>query len=333
MSESPPDIAKLEKEIRFLSKKLARSEANRIALETMWDRNSSLFITLNKEIEAQEALVRSKNDELEILAKKLAKYLSPQVYSSIFTGARDVRLETNRKKLTIFFSDIVGFTSQTDEMEPEDLTYLLNTYLDKMAQIVLKYGGTLDKFIGDAILVFFGDPETKGIGEDAKSCVQMAIDMQAAIGDLEKIWAPKGIAQNFQVRMGITTGYCTVGNFGSEERMDYTIIGNRVNLASRLESNAAPGSIQISHDTWNLVREDIHCIKKDSIQVKGFDRVVEVYEVQLEGKADTTPDKLNESLCGFSLNINMKDLIPDDRPAVIAKLNEAIQRLNSLADS
>ena len=115
--------------------------------------------------------------------------------------------------------------------------------------------------------------------------------------------------------------------------MDYTIIGNRVNLASRLESNAAPGSIQISHDTWSLVRQDIPCIKKDSIQVKGFDRVVEVYEVQLEEKGAESPDRLNESLCGFSLNINMKDLIPDDRSTVIAKLNEAIERLISLTNS
>jgi len=333
LSDPAQDIASLEKEIRFLSKKLARSEANRVSLEKMWDRNSSLFITLNKEIEAQEALVRHKNDELEVLAKKLAKYLSPQVYSSIFSGARDVRLETYRKKLTIFFSDIVGFTSQTDEMEPEDLTYLLNSYLDKMAQIVLKHGGTLDKFIGDAILVFFGDPETKGIGEDARSCVQMAVDMQAAIADLEQLWAPKGIAQNFQVRMGITTGYCTVGNFGSEERMDYTIIGNRVNLASRLESNAAPGSIQISHDTWSLVREDIPCIKKDSIQVKGFDRVVDVYEVLLGHTDEDASDKLNESLCGFSLNINLKDLTTDDRSTAIAKLNAAIERLQTLSDA
>jgi adenylate cyclase len=93
---------------------------------------------------------------------KLSKYLSPQVYASIFSGEKNVKIEAYRKKLTVFFSDIKGFTELTNRLEPEDLSSLLNSYLNEMSKIAVKYGGTIDKFVGDAILIFFGDPETKG---------------------------------------------------------------------------------------------------------------------------------------------------------------------------
>ena len=129
----------------------------------------------------------------------------------------------------MFFSDIVGFANQTEGMESEDFTFILNGYLNRMAEVVLKHGGTLDKFIGDAVLVFFGDPETKGVAEDAVACVRMALEMKEAIVELNREWLAKGIRQGFEVRMGISTGFSTVGNFGSDERMDYTIIGKQVN--------------------------------------------------------------------------------------------------------
>ena len=114
---------------------------------------------------------------IEVLASKLSKYLSPQVYESIFSGKKNAIIEASRKKLTVFFSDIKGFTEITDRLEPEVLSSLLNNYLNEMSKIALKYGGTIDKFVGDAILIFFGDPETKGEKEDALACVSMAIEM------------------------------------------------------------------------------------------------------------------------------------------------------------
>ncbi|MCK5538400.1 MAG: hypothetical protein KAI79_16350 [Bacteroidales bacterium] len=325
-----PDLKKLEKQVRYLEKKLNRSNTNRLALEKMWDRNSTLFQTLNGEIEEQKEIIKNKRDELEGLATKLAKYLSPQVYSSIFTGDRDVRIETYRKKLTIFFSDIVGFTKQTDHMEPEDLTFVLNTYLDKMAQIVLKYGGTLDKFIGDAVLVFFGDPQSKGVKNDAISAVKMAIEMQTAISEMESLWRDKGIATDFSVRMGMSSGYCTVGNFGSEERMDYTIIGNQVNMASRLESNARPGHILVSNDTMSLVQDEIQCIAKNPIQVKGFDRDIDVYEVLMHNRSNLNDDSYRAQIEGLSLIMNTDQIKPENRNLVITKLHEAIEKLSNI---
>ncbi len=111
--------------------------------------------------------------------------------------------------------------------------------LTEMSKIALEYGATIDKYIGDAILAFFGDPESKGVKEDATACVEMAIAMQRRMRELQSQWLDSGLGKPFQLRIGINTGYCTVGNFGSEDRMDYTIIGNEVNLASRLESSPA----------------------------------------------------------------------------------------------
>ena len=152
----------------------------------------------------------------------------------------------------MFFSDIVDFTATTDDLESEELTGLLNHYLTEMSKIALEHGATIDKYIGDAILAFFGDPETRGIKEDAMACVNMAIAMQRRMRELQFQWRDVGLEKPFQLRIGINTGYCTVGNFGSEDRMDYTIIGNEVNLASRLQSHTEPGSILISHETHSL---------------------------------------------------------------------------------
>ena len=169
--------------------------------------------------EAANNLVTEKNRMLESLSSKLAKYLSPQLYRSIFSGEQDVAIASKRKKLTIFFSDIAGFTETTDNLESEDLTDVLNHYLTEMSAIALRHGATIDKYIGDAMLLFFGDPDTKGVREDAKACVMMAIAMQRRMRELEQEWRDRGLERPFRIRMGICTGFCTVGNFGSPDRL------------------------------------------------------------------------------------------------------------------
>lgn len=267
------------------------------------------------------------HDRLEALPEKLARYLSPQIYQSIFEGKSDARIGSERKKLTVFFSDIVGFTTKTEGMEPEDLAYILNSYLNRMAELVIQYGGTLDKFIGDAVLAFYGDPETKGEQDDALACVQMAMAMQAAVLDLDKEWELKGIASGFRVRMGITTGFCTVGNFGSEQRMDYTIIGNEVNLAARLESASKPNEIRISHETWLLVRDRFECLPQEEIQVKGFERPVQTHLVNREIKENSQHNLIEESLNGFSMKLDPNAVKTEDRASIIEKLKSALEHL------
>ena len=186
------------------------------------------------ELKQREQDLTEKSNALAALSSKLAKYLAPQVYDSIFTGQQDVKIVSKRKKLTVCFSDLVGFTEITDKMESEDLTQLLNHYLTEMSKIALQYGATIDKYVGDAIVMFFGDPTTLGVKEDALACVQMAIAMQKRVGELAQEWRNSGIETPLRCRIGIHTGYCTVGNFGSEDRMDYTMVGGTVNLASRL---------------------------------------------------------------------------------------------------
>ena len=264
-------------------------------------------------------------DKIEQLASKLSKYLSPQVYQSIFSGKKNVKIEAYRKKLTVFFSDIKGFTEITDRLEPEVLSTLLNSYLNEMSQIALKYGGTIDKFVGDAILIFFGDPETKGEREDAKLCVLMALEMQERMNYLRGLWQDQGITNPLEIRIGINTGYCNVGNFGSKNRLDYTIIGGEVNLASRLESSAMTGQILISEETYALIKNDIFCEKKEEIKVKGIAHKIQTYQVVTPNSNLAQKGKLlNEEFDGFNLNINLNI---SKKSKVINSLEKILKKL------
>lgn len=263
------------------------------------------------------------------LSQKLSKYLSPQVWETIFRGKRDVKLETQRKRLVVFFSDIKGFSEISEMMESEALTELINTYLTEMSRVVMKYGGTIDKFIGDAIMVFFGDPESKGIRQDAVNCVSMAIEMRKLMRVLRQRWRAEGIQQPLEIRMGINSGYCTVGNFGAETRMDYTILGKEVNLASRLESSAEPGEILISYETYALVKDKILCREKGQINVKGFSRPVPIYQVVDFRKDLGASHSFTElELQGFSLSMDMEKVRNYDRDRIIEALEKVKKSLD-----
>lgn len=221
-----------------------------------------------------------KSEQLENLSKQLSKYLSPQIYEQIFSGSTSVNVESERKKLTVFFSDIVGFTQLTEALESESVVELLNHYLTEMSSIALKHGATIDKFVGDAIMIFFGDPESEGSEKDALKCVNMALEMQKKMSSLTSFWGKNfGLSTPLQIRMGINTGYCTVGNFGSADRIDYTAIGAGVNLAARLESAAKPGSILISSETFLMIGDHLDCKEQGSIVLKGISAPVTTYVV------------------------------------------------------
>ena len=179
----------------------------------------------------QHDSVLRQNEWLTLRTFRLSKYLSPALRKAILTG-KDVRAETQEKTLTIFFSDMEGFTKLAEELDPEQLTDLLNTYLTEMSEIAFRFGGTIDKVIGDSIMVFFGDPESRGIKSDAITCVSMAIAMKRNMQELQVRWRADGIENPPALRMGINSGVCKVGNFGTENRIDYTLLGRAVNLAS-----------------------------------------------------------------------------------------------------
>ena len=240
-------------------------------------------------------------------------------------------VQTERKRLTIFFSDIKDFTATTERLQPEALTEMLNEYLTEMSTIALKHGGTVDKFIGDAILVFFGDPETKGAVEDAKACLRMAMDMQRRLGELKSKWRSEGTEQPFVVRMGINSGYCNVGNFGSNDRMDYTIIGAEANLAARLQSIAEGGKIVISYETYALVQDIVVASPMPPITMKGIRREVVPYEVEGLLSGDARARVLSQHLAGLDLHLDLGQLVPAERARVREALHEAMAALDAVA--
>jgi adenylate cyclase len=280
-------------------------------------------------IEGMNRDLETSNEFLASISMKISRYLAPQIYKSIFSGEKDVTIHTERKKLTIFFSDIKDFTATTERLQPEEITALLNEYFTEMSAIALRHGGTIDKFIGDAILIFFGDPETKGAAEDAKACLRMALDMQRRVAELNVKWRNAGTEQPFRVRMGINTGFCNVGNFGSADRMDYTIIGAEANLAARLQSIAEPGDIVISFETYALVRDIVVAQALPPITMKGISREVVPYAV--EGMLDASGQQVrifSEHIAGldFRLDPSMVDARAAER--VRALLREALTALD-----
>ena len=245
-------------------------------------RQEGVITNINAELQAS-------NKFLTLVSTKLSYYLSPQIYQSIFSGEKDAKIQTERKKLTIFFSDIADFTAITESTQPEEITRLLNEYFTAMAAIALKHGGTVDKFIGDAIMIFFGDPQTRGPIEDARACVRMAIEMQGRMAELNARWRGEGIESPFRIRIGINTGYCNVGNFGSDQRMEYTIIGAETNLAARLQSIADPGQIILSYETYVCVRDLVAAHALAPLTMKGISREIVPYLV--EGYLDVAAEK------------------------------------------
>ena len=279
--------------------------------ETILKQENENLIKLNQE--AYDSL-KDKNAKLEKISNRLAKYLSPQIYKNIFESDSEHTNEYKRKKLTVFFSDIKGFTNLSDSLDPDLLAELVNDYLSAMTDIALKHGGTIDKFIGDAILVFFGDPESDGLKKDASKCLSMAIAMQNKVNELDKNWKEDhGIKDGLKVRMGISTGYCTVGNFGSVQRVDYTVLGSTVNLASRLESICEPKKILVAPETKSLLEKEFEFVAQDAVKLKGFNQPVVPYQY-LDLKDTTSP----EILKGDVVDIILKQ--PKDIESILHEL-------------
>ena len=305
-------------------KKLLKTSKRLIRLS---DRNESKIRETSRELD-------SRNQLLTDLSEKLSKYLSPQVYQSIFSGEQDGSLLTKRKKLTVFFSDIVNFTETSENLEPEELTFIINDYLTEMSIIALDFGATIDKFIGDAILLFFGDPTSKGVKEDATHCVLMAIEMQRKMLDLRCKWRNMGFEYPFEVRMGINTGYCNVGNFGSSERMDYTIIGGEVNLASRLESIANTGGIMLSFETYALVRNKVYAEEREPIKVKGIQRKIRPFAVVgLYDELANDQRYIHREEPGLLLLLDLQKITGASRQLILKELEETIKTIRKHDES
>ena len=276
-------------------------------------------------------IIEEKSKQLESLATRLAKYLSPQIYQSIFENENEGEHKHARKNLTIFMSDIVKFTDLADTLEPERLASVINSYLSEMSSIALDCGGTIDKFIGDAVLIFFGDPETEGEEKDALKCSEMAIRMMVRVKELNKHWKKLGVLDGIKVRMGISTGYCTVGNFGSDLRLDYTVLGSPVNLAARLQTMASQNSILIDEYTKDLINNDVNCKHFDEITPKGFARPVQVYQLN-DFKSDDHREK-RKSLTHIGKRVEVSVLDSSNIREAIEELKRIQEKFEKELDS
>lgn len=227
----------------------------------------------------QDERLAQANAQLERTGRLIRRYVPSQLADQIIAGDHVEEFTPNRTRLTVFFSDLVGFTDISEELEPEDLARVLNEYFSEMTTIAQRHGGTVDELSGDAILIFFGAPVATDDRDHALRAVRMAVEMQRAVTELNDGWRRAGITESLSVRMGVNTGVVTIGNFGSPDRMKYAVLGKHVNLAARIQAACEPGKVLLSHATWLLVEEEISCAPKGAAQFKGITRPVPTYEV------------------------------------------------------
>lgn len=258
---------------------------------------------------------------------KLTRFIPLQVWQPIVKSDGVVTVTNKRAKLSIMFSDIAGFTELSDSLSSDNLADILNTYMECMTIIANKHGAMLDKFVGDGMVCFFGEPNSRGTRQDALDCVAMAIDMRREMRSLRQKWRLMGF-EGLYVRIGITTGYCHVGNFGSNNRMSYTIIGKEANLASRLESIAGKGDILISQKTYDYVCHDYECKYAGTYQLKGFDDTINAWQVlDPDANKGRLSKWVDHTLPGFNLHLNFKDMQNYDYQEIKNKLNFALERI------
>lgn len=230
------------------------------------------LILFNRNLEAKV------NAQVEELGKyhELRRYVSVKIADKILSTGGLLGTEPQRKMMTVLFSDIRNFSSFTENLEPEELFHLLHKYLSEMTAIIHGYEGTLNKIIGDGLLVFFGDPIP--MDDHAERAVSTALDMQRKVAELRNEWLHYG--QELGIGIGINTGYMTVGNIGSDMQKDYTVIGNQVNVAARLESLAKAGQILISQRTYSRVENFVETEAVGEVHVKGIYYPILTYNVK-----------------------------------------------------
>jgi class 3 adenylate cyclase len=228
-------------------------------------------------LESRELAEQMKNEE--IVRTNLARYLSPQIVEQIIESKVEVHLGGDRKVVTALFSDIRGFTTLSETMPPDKLVAILNEYFNEMAQIIFRCHGSLDKYIGDALIAVFGS--LVEVENPVKNAVECAVEMIKLMPHLNSKWEEKYDGFRMEIGIGINTGDVFLGNIGSMERMEFTVIGDAVNVASRFSDRADPGQILLTESSaLHLSNPDL-INELDPIQVKGKSEGLRVFEVKI----------------------------------------------------
>ncbi len=212
--------------------------------------------------------------------KAFSHYLSPKVMNEILADPGKLALGGKRQELTVLFSDIRSFTTYCEKRSPEEIIPILNEYLDVMSNVIFKYNGTLDKYVGDAIVAFFGAPQTKIPMNHAEMAVRTALDMIEELKKLQEKWKQEG-KEPLDFGVGINTGPMMVGNMGSTNRLDYTVIGDEVNLGARVEALTRDFNVRaiITQSTYEKVKELVEIKSLGEVKVKGKAQLVKIYEL------------------------------------------------------
>jgi len=200
-----------------------------------------------------------------------------QVAEGLLAGRLSEGFE--RRKLTLLFADMVGFTDLSDTLEPEELFEVLNEYLREMTAVAVSHRGTLDNYIGDGLMVVFGAPMWEEESVHAWEAVQAAFAMRTRAQELADTIRQRGIPADLGIRVGVNTGHCTVGVFGSDILRAYKVVGFAVNVAARLQSEAEPGTVLAGFRTYALVRDRVKAEQREPLTLKGAARPVEAWEI------------------------------------------------------
>jgi adenylate cyclase len=252
-------------------------------LRDLEERHLEEVAALNRRLEAR---VEEQMAEL-VRTGELRRFLPPQVAEGLLSGglASD---GLERRRVTILFSDMVGFTDLSDSLDPEELAEVLDEYLREMTAVLLSHGATLDNYIGDGLMAIFGAPTPMDEQEQAWSAVESALDMRDRADELAARIRARGIPADLQIRVGVNAGHCMVGVFGSDVLRAYKIVGFPVNIAARLQTEAAPGSVLTGYRTYALVRDRVRAERQEPLTVKGAARPIEAWEIieRIRGRSE-----------------------------------------------
>lgn len=225
-----------------------------------------------------ERVITRQHEELVSSRAMIRRYAPPAVVDRIEHGDTTVD-SAQRRRVTVFFADVVGFTTLADRLDPEALAEIVNEYLGSVAQIVESHGGTLNEFAGDGVMGLFGAPDDMEPREQVIAALDAALELQRSLPQWSRRWYPLGIDQDLQARIGINTGVVSVGTFGSAVRATYTGIGLQTNVAARIQAQCEPGSVLLSKTSWHLVSDTHRCQPRGEVEVKGVHYAIAMYEL------------------------------------------------------
>lgn len=248
-------------------------DVNRVngELAGLYEQQRDHATNLEQQVAAQVAEIEG--------VRHLQRYLPQQLVERVTRGEITVSGQHERRKVTILFADMEGFTDLSDSVEAEELGQLLNEYFGVMSDAVFRHGGTLLDFIGDAVMVVFGAPQEPQPSDDARRAVELGLDMQGAASEWAASWRQRGLDRAPAVRIGIHSGYATVGTFGTSARTEYAAIGRTTNLAARVQTAAPAGGLLVTWATRALAGDNFHYASRGELQAKGLHTPVEVFAV------------------------------------------------------